>query len=69
MFKALYENNFLYDCSWPTRAYGYVDAEFALYPYTLDYATRQEEFIKTWFIPLKLIYQTEFIKFYQTAKS
>ena len=55
MFKALYENNFLYDCSWPTRAYGYVDAEFALYPYTLDYATRQEEFIKTWFIPLKLI--------------
>jgi len=41
-FKALYENNFLYDCSWPTRAYGYIDAEFGLYPYTLDYESRQD---------------------------
>ena len=42
MFEMLRENNFLYDCSWPTRAYGYTDAEYGLYPYTLDYATKQD---------------------------
>jgi len=42
MFQMLAENNFLYDCSWPTRAYGYIDAEYGLYPYTLDYASKQD---------------------------
>ena len=42
MFAELYNNNFLYDCSWPTRAYGYIDAEYGLYPYTLDYSTKQD---------------------------
>jgi len=42
MWQMLAENNFEYDCSWPTRKYGYVDAESGLYPYTLDYATVQD---------------------------
>ena len=42
MFEMLSENNFNYDCSWPTRAYGYVDAENGLYPYTLDYSSIQD---------------------------
>ena len=42
MFKMLYDNNFLYDCTWPTRRFGYVDAEYGLYPYTLDYKTKQD---------------------------
>ena len=25
-----------------TRAYGYIDAEYGLYPYTLDYASKQD---------------------------
>ena len=41
MFQMLAENNFKYDCSWPTRSYGYIDAETGLYPYTLDYPTKQ----------------------------
>ena len=41
MFNMLMNNNFLYDCSWPTRAYGYIDAEYGLYPYTLDYSSKQ----------------------------
>ena len=42
MFEMLAENNFQYDCSWPTRAYGYTDAEQGLFPYTLDYQTVQD---------------------------
>jgi len=42
MFEMIAENNFLYDCSWPTRSYGYLDAEFGLFPYTLDYRTVQD---------------------------
>merc|ERR1719219_1150032 len=42
MFSMLQNNSFLYDCSWPTRAYGYIDAEYGLYPYTLDYSTKQD---------------------------
>jgi len=42
MFNMLQNNSFLYDCSWPTRAYGYIDAEYGLYPYTLDYSTKQD---------------------------
>ena len=41
MFQMLSENNFVYDCSWPTRQYGYIDAEYGLYPYTLDYKSKQ----------------------------
>jgi len=41
-FQMLAENNFTYDCSWPTRTYGYTDAETGLYPYTLDFATVQD---------------------------
>jgi len=42
MFQMLAENSFHYDCSWPTRAYGYIDAEMGLYPYTLDYSSVQD---------------------------
>lgn len=42
MFQMIAENNFKYDCSWPTRSFGYVDAESGLYPYTLDYSTVQD---------------------------
>ena len=42
MFQMLAENNFEYDSSWPTRTYGYVDAEFGLFPYTMDYASIQD---------------------------
>jgi len=42
MFQMLAENNFEYDCSWPTRRYGYVDAEFGLFPYTMDYDSIQD---------------------------
>merc|ERR1712212_505583 len=42
MFQMLAENNFEYDCSWPTRSYGYLDAEFGLFPYTMDYASIQD---------------------------
>merc|ERR1719430_89751 len=42
MFQMLAENNFLYDCSWPTRNYGYLEAMNGLYPYTLDYKSVQD---------------------------
>jgi len=42
MFQMMEENNFLYDSSWPTRQYGYIDAEYAMFPYTLDYKTKQD---------------------------
>jgi len=42
MYSMLEKNNFKYDCSWPTRAFGYVDAEQSLYPYTLDYKSVQD---------------------------
>ena len=42
MFQMLKENNFDYDCSWPTRKFGYLDAEAGLYPYTLDYKSVQD---------------------------
>lgn len=42
LFQMLAENNFEYDCSWPTRHYGYLDAEAGLFPYTMDYASIQD---------------------------
>ena len=60
-FSMLYNNNFDYDCSWPTRfifhslrfndpdkivlgrAFGYMDAEIGLYPYTMDFESVQVE--------------------------
>jgi len=42
MFQMLYENNFDYDCSWPTRKFGYLDAAAGLYPYTMDFKTVQD---------------------------
>ena len=55
MYTVLENNNFNYDCTWPTRyskflsglqtflkrTFGYVDAEQGLYPYTLDYKSVQ----------------------------
>jgi len=41
-FSMLYNNNFDYDCSWPTRAFGYMDAEIGLYPYTMDFESVQD---------------------------
>lgn len=45
-FSMLVNNNFDYDCSWPTRAFGYMDAENGLYPYTMDYKSCQDCEIK-----------------------
>ena len=42
MFKMLQDNNFMYDCTQPTRKFGYIDAEYGLYPYTLDYKSKQD---------------------------
>jgi len=42
MYSMLEENSFRYDCTWPTRRFGYLDAEQGLYPYTLDYKTVQD---------------------------
>jgi len=42
MIEALHNNGFLYDCSWATRAYGYINLDNGLFPYTLDYASYQE---------------------------
>jgi len=42
MYGVLKEENFHYDCTWPTRAFGYMDAEQGLYPYTLDYKSVQD---------------------------
>jgi len=42
MYSMLENNKFEYDCTWPTRTYGFVDAEIGLYPYTLDYASIQD---------------------------
>ena len=44
MFQMMEENNFLYDSSWPTRQYGYIDAEYAMFPYTLDYKSKQVQY-------------------------
>ena len=56
MYSVLEEENFKYDCTWPTRyeywvmiqifnlskrRFGYMDAEQGLYPYTLDYRSVQ----------------------------
>merc|ERR1711936_370145 len=41
-FNAMKRHGFTYDCSWPTRAYGYINASEALYPYTLDYKSDQD---------------------------
>jgi len=42
MYQMLQEKGFTYDCTWPTRTYGYVDAEAGLFPYTLDYKSVQD---------------------------
>merc|ERR1712243_523946 len=41
-FFMLENNNFQYDCSWPTRKFGYKDAMLGLYPYTMDFRTVQD---------------------------
>ena len=46
MFQMMEENNFLYDSSWPTRQYGYIDAEYAMFPYTLDYKSTQAKLLR-----------------------
>merc|ERR1711970_1005414 len=42
MYSVLEEENFDYDCTWPTRRFGYMDAEQGLYPYTLDHKSVQD---------------------------
>jgi len=42
MYTMLENNNFKYDCTWPTRKFGYLNAVQGLYPYTLDYKTVQD---------------------------
>jgi len=42
MYQMLQENKFKYDCTWPTRTYGFLEAENGLYPYTLDYKSIQD---------------------------
>ena len=41
MYSMLENNNFRYDCTWPTRKFGFTDAMQGLYPYTLDYKSVQ----------------------------
>ena len=41
MYGLLAQENFKYDCTWPTRKFGYTNAEQGLYPYTLDYKSEQ----------------------------
>ena len=41
MYSMLEHNNFRYDCTWPTRKFGFTDAMQGLYPYTLDYKSVQ----------------------------
>jgi hypothetical protein len=41
MYDVLKEENFKYDCTWPTRSFGYVNAMQGLYPYTLDFKSAQ----------------------------
>jgi len=41
-FTMMQNNGFKYDCSMPTRLYGYIDADRGLYPYTLDYKSKQD---------------------------
>ena len=41
-FEMMAENHFLYDSSWASRTYGYINAEAGLFPYTLDYKTVQD---------------------------
>jgi len=42
MYSMLENNNFRYDCTWPSREFGFVDAEMGIYPYTLDYKSVQD---------------------------
>merc|ERR1712226_65250 len=42
MYGLLAQENFKYDCTWPTRKFGYTNAEQGLYPYTLDYKSEQD---------------------------
>jgi len=42
MFTALYKHNFMYDCSWVSRDYGYLDLDSGLFPYTLDFKSTQD---------------------------
>jgi len=42
MYSMLEHNNFRYDCTWPTRKFGFTDAMQGLYPYTLDYKSVQD---------------------------
>ena len=37
MFKMMAENDFLYDCSAPSRAYGYTNLQYGRWPFTYDY--------------------------------
>ena len=81
-FSMLYNNNFDYDCSWPTRftfhslrfnnpdeivlgrAFGYMDAEIGLYPYTMDFESVQvEPFYHSFFLTKRILftYYGEFI--------
>jgi len=42
MFDMLANNSFTHDSSWPTRNFGYLNTMNGLYPYTLDYKTKQD---------------------------
>jgi len=41
-FTMLQNEGFLYDCSMATRAYGYIDADRGMWPYTLDYKSTMD---------------------------
>jgi len=42
MYTALERDGFAYDCSWPTRDYGYLDMDIGLFPYSLKYKSIQD---------------------------
>jgi len=41
-FAALKADGFLYDCSWVSRDYGYLDLDQGLFPYSMDYESVQD---------------------------
>ena len=37
MYQMMADNNFKYDCSQPSRAFGYTNMKYGRYPFTYDY--------------------------------
>jgi len=42
MYTALERDGFSYDCSWPSRSFGYLDLDIGLFPYSLKHKSVQD---------------------------